>query len=302
MGAGHQSQVRPPREEPGPPPAGGLLWELVGEVRSVLTLPAATALQVAHPAVGAGVDAHSAFRTDLWGRAGRSLHSMQLWVYGGEQAAAEGARLRHLHAHITGRDGYGRPYRALDPALYGWVLATGYPVMRHAHRYLGRPFTADEERRLWAEWRQVGGVLGLREEDLPRTVEEFWPYYRRVLAEELEATAVVRDLVAPDGPLPPPPGGPAPVRLLVRVAWPAVRPPLLRLRRFLITGLLPPDAREAVGLPWTPRQERRLRRFGAVVRVVVPRLPEPVRYLPVARRARAAHRRGTGGRGGRPCR
>ena len=35
---------------------------------------------------------------------------------------------------------------------------------------------------------------------MPQTVEEFWPYYRRMLAEELEATVVVRELVATDGP------------------------------------------------------------------------------------------------------
>lgn len=75
-------------------------------------------------------------------------------------------------------------------------------------------------------------------------------------------------------------------------------PPLARFRGFLTVGLMPPDAREAIGLEWTEAQERRLRRFCAVVRMVVPVLPERLRYLPRARRARAAHREAAR-RGGR---
>ncbi|MGW6157284.1 oxygenase MpaB family protein [Streptomyces sp. NPDC055144] len=275
--------------DPEPPPPGGILWDIAGEGRSLLALPAALTLQVAHPAVGAGVDEHSVFRTDPWGRGERSLRSVMLWVYGGDAAAEEGRRLRQLHRTIRGTDTRGRSYHALTPANYAWVHATGFPVYRQAQRYLGRrPFTEAQERRLYAEWLQVGRILGLHDRDMPQTVEEFWPYYRKVLADEIELTAVVRELVAVDVPVPPPDRGPLPVRLVLRALWPVLLPPLARFRRFLTIGLMPPDAREAIGLPWTPVQERRLRRFGAVVRQVVPLLPERLRYLPMARRARAA--------------
>lgn len=39
--------------DPEPPPPGGILWDIAGEARSLLALPAALTLQVAHPAVGA---------------------------------------------------------------------------------------------------------------------------------------------------------------------------------------------------------------------------------------------------------
>ncbi|MCX4641886.1 oxygenase MpaB family protein [Streptomyces sp. NPDC055059] len=275
--------------DPEPPPPGGILWDIAGEVRSLLALPAALTLQVAHPAVGAGVDEHSVFRTDPWGRGERSLRSVMLWVYGGDAAAQEGRRLRQLHRTIRGTDTRGRSYHALTPAYYAWVHATGFPVYRQAQRYLGRrPFTETQERRLYAEWLQVGRILGLHDRDMPQTVEEFWPYYRKVLADEIELTTVVRELVAVDVPVPPPDRGPLPVRLALRALWPVLLPPLARFRRFLTIGLMPPDAREAIGLPWTPAQERGLRRFGAVVRRVAPLLPERLRYLPMARRARAA--------------
>ncbi|MGW1466186.1 oxygenase MpaB family protein [Streptomyces sp. NPDC002308] len=278
--------------DPVPPPPGGVLWSLAGDVRGLLMLPAALTLQVAHPAVGAGVDEHSVFRTDPWGRGERSLRSLQLWVYGGEEGAAEGRRLRALHRTIQGTDSRGRGYHALTPANYAWVHATGFPVYQHASRYLVRPLTDAQERALYREWLQVGRVLGIHDRDMPPTIEEFWPYYRKVLAEELECNAVVEELVATDRPVPPPDRGPLPLRLAARVLWPVILPPLARFRAFLTVGLMPPDARAAIGLEWTPAQERRLRRFGAVVRRVVPALPERMRYLPLAREARRAARAG----------
>lgn len=174
--------------EPAPPPPGGVLWSEVGDIRTLLTLPAALAMQVAHPAVGAGVDEFSDFRTDPWGRAERSLWSLQLWVYGGDAAVEEGSRLRALHRGIEGTDTRGRHYRALAPHTYAWVHATGFPVFLRRRTYLGRPYTEAQQRQLYGEWLQVGRVLGIDDRDMPQTVEAFWPYYRRMLADEIEAT------------------------------------------------------------------------------------------------------------------
>ncbi|MGW7593740.1 oxygenase MpaB family protein [Streptomyces rubiginosohelvolus] len=276
--------------DPEPPPPGGVLWSLSGDIRALLMLPAALTLQVAHPAVGAGVDEHSVFRTDPWGRGERSLRSLQLWVYGGAEAAEEGRRLRVLHRTIQGTDTRGRRYHALTPANYAWVHATGFPVYQHAARYLIRPMTPAQERALYAEWLQVGRVLGIHDRDMPQTIEEFWPYWKKMLAEEIEATAVVRELVDVGQPVPAPDRGPWPLRMVLRALWPVLLPPLARFRRFATIGLMPPDARAAVGLPWSAEQEKRLRRLCAVLRVVVPVLPERLRYLPRARAARAAHR------------
>ncbi|MGW7642288.1 oxygenase MpaB family protein [Streptomyces decoyicus] len=281
------------KNDPNPPAAGGVLWSMAGDIRMLLTLPAALTMQVAHPAVGAGVDDHSLFRTDPWGRGERSLTSLQLWVYGGKDAAEEGRRLRQLHKTIRGTDAHGRRYHALTPEYYAWVHATGYPVFRYAQQYLGRPFTEAQERQLYAEWLQVGRILGIHDRDMPQTIEEFWPYYQKVLDNDLEKTVVVRELVATNPPLPVPDRGPRWLRLLLRLSWPWLRPRFARFRRFLTIGLMPPDARQAIGLEWTGAQERRLRRFGRVVRAVVPVLPERLRFMPIARRARRAARGGT---------
>ncbi|MFF4656356.1 oxygenase MpaB family protein [Streptomyces sp. NPDC001381] len=282
--------ARPARENTRPEPApfgpGTLLWDRAGDVRLLLSLPAAFVLQVAHPAVGAGVDEHSVFRTDPWGRAHRSLESLQLWIYGGQRAVEEGRRLRTAHRSISGTDSHGRTYHALAPANYAWVHATAYPVFLTSARYLSRPFDDGEERRLYDELLRLGDILGIRRRDMPATPEEYWPYFDRMVREELENTVVLRELLDPRRSVPPPDGSGA----LVRLLWPLVRPPLARLHVFVTTGLLPPVARDRLGLTWTARDERRMRRLGAVVRTVVPLLPERLRFLPVAREARRAAR------------
>jgi uncharacterized protein (DUF2236 family) len=67
--------------------------------------------------------------------------------------------------------------------------------------------------------------------------------------------------------------------------WRAVHPPLHVLARFLTVGGLPPRARELLGLGWSAADERRHRRFAAVVRRVWPLLPRRLRYVKAARRA-----------------
>ncbi|MEV0691733.1 oxygenase MpaB family protein [Streptomyces sp. NPDC050388] len=275
------------RSEPVPFAPDSLLWDITGDVRTLLSLPTALVLQVAHPAVGAGVDDHSVFRTDPWGRAERSLNSLQLWVYGGEQALEEGRRLRELHKGISGTDTRGRAYHALTPAYYAWVHATAYPVFLRAAQYLSRPLDEPDERRLYGELLNLGAILGIKQRDMPRTPEEFWPYFDTMVREELEKTAVVTELLDPRRPIPPPDGA----GTFLRRLWPVLRPPLARLHVFVTTGLLPPTVRDHLGLAWTARDERRLRRLGAVVRTVVPLLPERLRYLPRARAARRAARR-----------
>lgn len=123
---------------------------------------------------------------------------------------------------------------------------------------------------------------------MPRTPEEYWPYFDTMVREELEKTVVVRELLDRRRPIPPPDGSGA----LLRRLWPLLRRPLARLHVFVTIGLLPPVARDHLGLAWTPRDERRLRRVGGVVRALVSVLPERLRYLPTAREARRAASRG----------
>jgi uncharacterized protein (DUF2236 family) len=74
---------------------------------------------------------------------------------------------------------------------------------------------------------------------------------------------------------------PAVAPLTAAVGW---------LGRLVTVGTLPPAARDKLGLSWTRAQERRLRMAGQAIGRTTPLLPERVRYMPIAYRARQAAR------------
>ncbi|MFD7009221.1 oxygenase MpaB family protein [Rhodococcus jostii] len=69
------------------------------------------------------------------------------------------------------------------------------------------------------------------------------------------------------------------------VLWRLVGPVLGRLLVWIARGTLPPVARDKLGWEWSADDERRLRRFGAAVRLGFRFVPERWRLTPVARRA-----------------
>ena len=85
-----------------------------GDIRSWLMSGRTFLMQVAHPAVGAGVWEHSSFRKDPWRRLREIDRSGQNFVLRGRDASLrEGARLRRMHRNIAGMDSRGRAYHAL---------------------------------------------------------------------------------------------------------------------------------------------------------------------------------------------
>src|SRR5512132_718093 len=71
---------------------------------------AALLLQVAHPLVAAGVDAHSDFRRDPFGRLLRTLDTTLTIVFGTTaQARAALRRIDRRHAGVRGAAADGRP-------------------------------------------------------------------------------------------------------------------------------------------------------------------------------------------------
>src|SRR5258705_740566 len=96
-------------------------WRLNREAMLLLGAgPRALLLQLAHPAVAAGVADHSDFRADPWRRLAGTLRSYLTIVYGSTAAArAEIRRLNALHPGIVGRC-----YSARDSDLSLWVHAT----------------------------------------------------------------------------------------------------------------------------------------------------------------------------------
>jgi uncharacterized protein (DUF2236 family) len=147
-----------------------LCWDYVGEYRSLLGAGRALLLQVAHPVVAGGVDEHSDFKQRPWKRLQRTIDAVMVFTYGGEDAIEKGRQLRRLHQRIRGTDWRGRRYDALDPEAYAWVHATLFETGVVVAERFGRPFSADEIERFYAEWIEIGRLLAVDLDQLPADV------------------------------------------------------------------------------------------------------------------------------------
>jgi uncharacterized protein (DUF2236 family) len=262
-------------------------WRYAGDARILPFLGRAFLLQAAHPTIAAGVADHSNFKVDPFGRFQQSygLVLKALYAADGDQVAAG---VRATHKQIKGVMPDGRHYHAYEPEAYFWVLATGHETfVSVAQRFL-RPMTRPEERRAYDEMRELGLRFGLRDRDMPATLEQFEEWYAWMLAERIEDSQTVRDVLATVRRPNPPKGVP-------RVAWPLPRELAAHLAWLTTVGTLTPSARDRLSISWGPVQERELEAIARVFRRLA-RLPAPWFYLPPAREAFARASRPPAGR------
>jgi len=277
---------------------GSEAWRLNREAMLLLGAgPRALLLQIAHPAVAAGVNEHSEFRADPWRRLTATLRSYLAIVYGTTRAArAEIRRLNTLHRGISGPG-----YSARDPELALWVHATLIDSTIVANHSWIEPISMDRRATFYEETRPIGRALGVPDGILPHDYLAFEAYMSSMLSPggPIAVSAVARELgqavlrppLSPLGPLLPFPSvlGPAlaglPVAAYGWALWPAV-------------GLLPDGIREAYGLQWGLRERLVAGWLVALWRAWRPILPEGFRQMP---QALAADRRmGIGGSGSAP--
>lgn len=246
-------------------------------MRLLLVAGRSLLLQVAHPTVAAGVDQHSDYAADPWGRLRGTL---DLYVAGvnfgypdGSLAAAE--RLRRMHGRIEGVDGAGRPYHALDPEPFAWVhttLVDGLLLM--LERFYG-DVEATELDRVYAEMRQLGLLYGIPEELMPADRAGHIEHVTRVCEEMLDDNEVARGVLTQVS-QPPPPD----IAGLAKPLWRLGVAAPSRVLRLATVGGTPAVLRERLGLTWSDRERRELDLYAALVRRTVPLLPERLRLLP----------------------
>ena len=160
----------------------------VGGIRALL-------LQSLHPVAMLGVSQNSGFRGDPWGRLQRTSRFLATTTYGTIADAERSIRIvRAIHKRVTGTTPAGRPYRADDPHLLGWIHLAEVDSFLNAYQVFGSPplSAADADDYV----RQSGFVaeqLGVV--DPPRTVAEV----DQLLAEyrpELELTPAASEAAA----------------------------------------------------------------------------------------------------------
>jgi uncharacterized protein (DUF2236 family) len=257
-------------------------WRLNREAMLLLGAgPRALLLQLAHPAVAAGVADHSDFRADPWRRLAGTLRSYLTIVYGTTAAArGEIRRLNNLHRGITGPG-----YAARDPELSLWVHATLVDsTVAVADAWLG-PIGRERRAAFYAETRPIGRAFGVPDALLPADLEAFDAYVAGMLAPSgpVRVSAVARELA--EAVLRPPLGpiipflAAVPPEAYAWTLWPSV-------------GLLPASVRDEYGLRWGPRERLVSAWLVAGWRVWRPLLPRSFRQM---QKALDADRRIAGG-------
>ena len=254
---------------------------LVGR-ESVLMLGGGRALlmQVAHPAVAAGVHAHSDYERNPWRRLARTMTALYSIVHGSrEEADGVAEQVRLVHRRVRGCHA-GQRYNAFDPDLMMWVHATLVDTGLVMYDTFVGTLPRQTQEAFYADMKVVARIFGVPKRVLPPTLGDFEDYRRAVLASDelrvgAEARAVAGIVLRPPVPTPLRPGFAA----LARVTA-ALLPEELQERYDLVAGrpgrvALAASAR-AVRLLVLPVLPTRIRSLE-------PRAGEPVASVPPLR-------------------
>jgi len=222
---------------------GSVTWRIHGDPISFVGGLRALLLQALHPLAMAGVAQHSNYRDDPWGRLSRTAKYVSTATFGTtEEAQAAGARVRAVHRHIRGVDDQtGLPYTADDPRLLAWVHNATVDSMLDAYGRSGARLSSVDADNYVDEQVAMAGLVGLRPQDVPRTVADLRAYFDAVRP-QLRITPAARG-VARFGVAPPMPVW-VQVATPARIAWAGVST--------LAFGMLPPWARRLYGVPVLP--------------------------------------------------
>ncbi len=166
---------------------------LIGGIRSLL-------FQALHPLAMAGVDQHSNYREDPWGRLNRTGRFVGATTFGSTAAADQQIEMvKRVHRHVRGFDSKGRPYSASDPHLLNWVHVIETDSFLDAFNRYGQGKLTDAEKDSYvAEMAQVALRLGAK--GVPRSVlelNECLQGFRLEMEASPAAHQTVRFLLAP---------------------------------------------------------------------------------------------------------
>jgi len=237
-------------------------------------------MQAAHPVAFEGFFAHSGIFDAPWDRLQRTAQVMDTIAFGSRVDADRATRrVRAMHRKVrgeltqpAGRFPAGTPYAADDPKLLLWVLATLVDSALVVYeRYVASVSHAARDA-YWQDYRMIGGLFGLRDDEMPEDIDAFDAYMRRMLeGDDLFVTTAARQLA---------------IEVVMNPPVPRSRRPVLELVNFVTVGLLPAGLRKQYGLSWDPLRSLALRGGAEYAkRVLVPLAPERLRFVPSARAA-----------------
>ena len=242
--------------------------------------PRALLMQATHPVAFEGFFAHTGAMDAPYERLARTAKVMDTIAFGTrEEADSATRRVRAMHKRVrgvldkpAGRFAAGTPFAADAPELLLWVLASLVDSALVVYdRYVGSLSHAERDA-YWQDYRVVGGLFGLADDEMPANIDAFDDYmHDMICGDDLYVTAAARELA---------------IEIVMRPPVPLVRRPVLELVNFITVGLLPGRLRRQYGLHWDPLRSLALRGGAEYAkRVLVPLAPQGLRYVPSARAA-----------------
>jgi uncharacterized protein (DUF2236 family) len=169
-------------------------WRLANEPVMWIAGVRAMYIQALHPKVMLGTWQNTAFAKpdEAWGRFTRTVEFVRVRTYGTTaEVDRAAARLRKVHASLTGVDADGATFRLNDPELLLWVHCGEIGSCAEIARRSGVHVTAAELDMFVAEQRRSAEVVGLSPAIVPASVAELDAYYQR-MRPRLRATAEAR--------------------------------------------------------------------------------------------------------------
>ena len=246
-----------------------LYWRVNREWLIALAGPRALLLELAHPAIAAGVAQHSNYRGDPFGRLYRTMKTMTEISFGTEAEMRDA--LKHFfkcHARVRATADDERrttiEYDARDAGLQVWVLATLIDSVLRVFEKFVAPLTFADKCAYYDDCVRLARVLGISPAAIPNSYDTFCAYMGAMLsADVLCVTQNARDIV--DALFAPTPRGYA-----------------TRWFSFVGIGMLPPRVRAEYGFGWDDAREKNLERFAHLARRVRPWIPHALAIHPKA--------------------
>jgi len=241
-------------------------WRVHREVTVLFGGARALLMQAAHPLVIAGARETGFYERDPWKRLQRTLMLTYTITFGSRaEADAAAERINQVHARVRGTDPItGKPYDGLDPELLLWVHACLVDsALLFEEKTVGE--LDDEGReRFHREQLLAAELVRIPREIVPPTV----PALRAWIADRIDRG----DLLVTDA-------ARSVARLFEEPPAEAQWRPVLRGVSRLAFGTLPPELREAYGVPLGPLPRAAMTAAFAGTRVARPFLPPRLRYI-----------------------
>ena len=154
--------------------ADGAVWQVHGNLGTLVGGVRALLLQAAHPAPLAGVAQHSRYESDPMGRLAGTTRWLTITTFASSEVIArEASRVNAMHSKVAGqfteKSGANSSYQARDPRFLLWVHCAFTDSFIKSHLALGYslPNCPDEYVR---EWAKSAVALGL--DNAPKSMAE----------------------------------------------------------------------------------------------------------------------------------